>query len=274
MPEHPLAETWRNVVLEHTSGTEPCAILLSHGIDSNAILAGLLRNDRKPIVVSFRRNDLFSRDWRAARSTARYHGLTFVDVPLPSSASSLERDVRRAIAYGFRGKADVECGNAWLYAIRAVRDAGAVEAYSGYGADKKFGMSKAAQMDAHNGKGDDAEWLDEYRREHERSQQLELVTKYADENGVLFSAPFRDERLMDSVMGWTWNDLNKPKQKQPIRDAFPEMVKWGVANTHVNFNRGDSGIAEMYESLLDTSLNVGGWKSPVGIYNAIAKGDV
>lgn len=274
MPEHSLAETWRNVVLEHTSGAEYCAILLSHGVDSNAILAGLLRNNRKPVVVSFRRTDLFPRDWRAARATANYHKLDFIDVPLPISVAAIERDVRAAIAYGFRGKADVECGNAWLYAIRAVRDAGAAVAFAGYGADKKFGMSKSAQMDAHNGKGDDAEWLDEYRREHESSQQLELVSQYAIENGVQFVAPFRDDRLMKSVMGWTWNSLNKPKQKQPIRDAFPEMVDWKVANTHVNFNRGDSGIAEMYECLLGTSLNVGEWKSPVGIYNAMAKGTI
>lgn len=272
MPEHKLAETWRSVLLERTSGDASCAIFLSHGVDSNAVLAALLRNCRKPTVVSFRRADRFSKDWRAARATARHHGLPFFDVVLPISAERIERDVRFAISLGFTGKADVECGNAWLYAVRMVSALGISEVYSGYGVDKKFGLSKQAQMDAHNGKGDDAAWLDEYRRENEKSQQLELVTKYANGLGVKFIAPCRDERLMESVMGWSWNALNKPRQKEPLRDAFPEMREWNVANVHVNFNRGDSGIAEMYEVLLDGPLNVGGWKSTVGIYNAIAKG--
>jgi asparagine synthetase B (glutamine-hydrolysing) len=272
VPEHKLAETWRSVLLERTSGDASCAVLLSHGVDSNAVLAALLRNCRKPAVVSFRRADTMSRDWRAARATARHHNLPFHDVVLPISPTRIERDVRFAIGLGFRGKADVECGNAWIHAVRAIAALGIKEVYSGYGVDKKFGLSKAAQMDAHNGKGDDADWLDEYRRENEKSQQLELVTAYAKTLGVDFIAPCRDERLMESVMGWSWNALNKPRQKEPLRDAFPEMKEWNVANVHVNFNRGDSGIAEMYEVLLDGSLNVGGWKSPVGIYNAIAKG--
>jgi hypothetical protein len=63
--------------------------------------------------------------------------------------------------------------------------------------------------------------------------------------------------------------VNKPKQKQPILDAFPKEFARVKVRPHINLQLGDSGIAQHFYKLLDTDLNPGGIKSPVAIYNRL-----
>ena len=63
------------------------------------------------------------------------------------------------------------------------------------------------------------------------------------------------------------DELNRPKQTWPIRFAF-DLGKLTI-RAHQNFQLGDTGIAKHFNCLL--ALKPGA-KSPVAVYNAIAKG--
>ena len=84
-------------------------------------------------------------------------------------------------------------------------------------------------------------------------------------------APYMTQEMIDELKGTTWDEVNRPHQKQPILDAFPEQFKRIKIFKHTNFQKGDSGISEHFEKLLHTDLNVGKHKSVVGIYNYLVK---
>lgn len=74
--------------------------------------------------------------------------------------------------------------------------------------------------------------------------------------------------------GRSWQELNRPNQKQPIRDAFPRLKTLRLG-PHTNLQLGDSGIARHFRALLlEPDLNPRGLRNPVGIYGAIARGEV
>ena len=63
--------------------------------------------------------------------------------------------------------------------------------------------------------------------------------------------PYLDERVKDYFYQFTWDELNKPKQKQHIRDAFPELKKFGNIKPHLNLQLA-SGVDKVSETLLNS----------------------
>ena len=77
--------------------------------------------------------------------------------------------------------------------------------------------------------------------------------------------------MFSYLQGTTWDELNKPNQKQPILNAFPEQYKRMKIHKHTNLQKGDSGIAEIFEILLKSDLNTRKYKSVTGIYNEVVR---
>lgn len=262
--DHPLANAFRRTVLENVSDApEYCGVLLSAGVDSQAVLQALLRLGRKPWVISFRMPDREPRDWLVARDTASRLGLGFEDVRLDPSKVSLEAYVRWAVDRGLRSKAGIEC----FWPRRAALDAavmlGLDGVLTGDGGDGYFGLSKKAMMHVRPG---GAPAMDEFRRWYfGRSDwsQTCSIREYAREIAIEVAFPLHDERLLKACEGYDWERLNRPMQKQPIRDAFPEVADLPL---HANLQLHDSGISEAFEVLTPP-----GRRSPVAFYNQVAR---
>ena len=62
--------------------------------------------------------------------------------------------------------------------------------------------------------------------------------------------PFLDKKVKDYFYQFTWDELNKPKQKQHIRDDFQELNKFGKIKPHLNLQLA-SGVDEVFETLLN-----------------------
>lgn len=267
-------EELRKVLLDRTRVPEPCAVLLSNGVDSNTLLAAALRNNRKPIVISFRVAHRISTDWSAARRTADRLGLTFVDVEVSDDVDEIAADVRWAIGLGLRKKADIECAVPVGHAINTASALGIKTLLTGAAADGHYALSRKAVVAAHDGRLDDPDWLDAFRSAYFARQdpaQATTMRRYAATQGVDLQAPYIDERILEILRGATWRELNKPRQKTPARLAFPEIETWGVGRQHVNLQLGDSGIARNFERLLASTYNTRGSRSVVGIYNEFAR---
>ena len=65
------------------------------------------------------------------------------------------------------------------------------------------------------------------------------------------SATSLNEKVKDYFYQFTWDELNKPKQKQHIRDAFPELDKFKI-KPHLNLQLA-SGIDKVFEGLLNNN---------------------
>lgn len=273
--EHPTAQAIRQLMLEHCSDTENVGVFLSGGVDSNAILAAYLANGVRPRIISFCLDRRPSTDFRTAQATAKREGLLFTPIFLPTGLERVLGDLEILISrYGLRRKAEIEAFWGCWYAIRGAHEEGVKVIANGLTAGGLFGDDRDCSIRGHSSEGNDPTWLDEIRAEkfaNPNYGQKLAWEKVTSELGIKVVSPYRDPRFREILKGHSYQSCNTPQQKQPIRDAFPEMAKWGVKK-HVNLQLGDSGISALFSQLVNHPINTKGYKSVVGIYNEIIRG--
>jgi len=272
---HPSAPAIRELMLELCQSTKPTTVFLSAGVDSNAILCAFLANDIKPSVTSFCMDGKPSTDFRAAQQTARRLGLEFYPVFLPTDLDQLVEDIKFIMyAYLLRKKAEIESFWPCWYAIQASQDNGQRVIANGLTAGGLFGDDRECSIRGHGPDGDDPTWLDEIRAKKFASptQGQKVAWNMAcGERQIEIISPYRHAKFREILQGVSYKSCNTPKQKQPLRDAFPEMAKLPIRN-HANLQLGDSGISDHFAKLLAHPVNVSKSRSVVGIYNNLAKG--
>jgi asparagine synthetase B (glutamine-hydrolysing) len=254
----------RRIVLEELEDAPPrTAVLLSGGVDSQLIFAALCDMGKDPIAVSFTLADRESKDFKLARKTAQERRAQFVHVALPTDLGLLRTYVSWAVHFrGLRGKAAIECFWPRVAAIKMVEQLGVGALATGDGGDGYHVISKRGMIHFR----DTVELMDEFREAYYAKpnwSQTESIRDYAGERGISCFMPLASRRLLDEVfLGLSWEEVNKPRQKILLREAF----RLPVLPPHVNLQLGDSGIAELFQGLTPE-----GAKSPVAFYNEIAR---
>ena len=245
------------------------ALLMSSGLDSTSLLFALLELGKSPTIYTFRLDGVYSQDFRYAKKTADLFGIPFVDVVLPVDIDILLRDLVNLIRnLGLRKKADIECTWPMLYAINEMRED---IIYTGSCADGHFGISKKAVLHY----SQTVEKLDKFRLglfTNPDYAQVKTLELYCRSVGKEIFAPYRASEMVNLFLGSSWESINKPKQKQPIRDTYPEEFSRIRTFNHTNLQLGDSGIANHFTKLMAIpEVNIRNKKSPVAVYNDIAK---
>ena len=274
-----VGEQARELLLETTSGNNPCAVLLSNGVDSNSVLASLLANGRKPFVFSIRVKGTTSTDWLSAKTNADKLNLRFIDVELPKDIDLIFNDIKYAITkIGLTKKADIECFLPVKYALDKAVQMGIHDVYSGHCADGHYGLGRKPSIEIRNtDKEKNPQWLENYRQTYfakPNPAQSKTLIEYFELKHGTFHIPYLDRRFFSVFEGISHYEMNKPKEKMPIRLVFPEFYEWNVGKRESNLQLGDSGIAENYSRLLQSEYNINGYKAVIGIYNSIARGEL
>lgn len=242
-------------------------IALSSGIDSMSVLLALLECDKRITVYSFTLEDRLSRDYSVAKSIADKLHLPFVSVLLPVSLDVLKDDIKvMAEKYNCKKKTDFECFWPYMYLMKCVQQPVLA---SGMAADGYFAISKKGSMHYKN----DIQTFREQYFSSENKCQIIQRTQLAIELGQKLFDPYLSDEMYNLLYESTWDECNKPYQKMPIRIAF-DYEKYMKIYPHTNFQLGDSGISKHFEKLLYTNWNVKNYKSMVGIYNSVNRGEI
>lgn len=270
---HPAAPAVREVMLDVCKTDKLVSVFLSSGVDSNAVLMAFIENGIKPVVTSFCLDGYPSTDFRSAQDTAKKLELEFLPVFLPTDLDDLIDDIKFLIkTFGLKKKTEIETFWACYKAIEQAHLYGIEVIANGLGAGALFGDGRKGAIHGAED-GDNPTWLEEERVTKFQNPDYAQFRSW-EEALTLFNMsqinPYRDERMADALKGYGYNSCNKPIQKAPLRDAFPEMNKLKIKK-HTNLQLGDSGIAELFEKLLDHPINTTGALSVIGIYNSIAK---
>lgn len=236
------------------------AALVSKGIDSQAVALALLEAGKTVHVYSFALKGNKSSDMVGGMEFAKRHGLTFTPIWLPSDTASIERAVVELVSkYKARSKTEIECSFPMLFAYPRILERVVA---SGVASDGHFCLTKSGIL---HSRGD----VDGFRRKYFANPNAgQRVTRglIASACGKKLLDPYYDKRIAGLLDGLTWEQLNKPRQKMPIRAAFPGELYAGPMQS--NLQLGDSGIARAFEQLHEVYP---GHKSVVGIYNEIAR---
>ena len=256
----------RNFLCKYVSELpSPILCPLSGGVDSHSILFACLETGTPVTAMSFMLDGVMSTDFYLARRSAKQHGVDFIPVIIPKDIDTVVSDVKELIRLGCRKKSDIECCFPFKYVAPYTVDFPTL--VSGHRADVQFGISKNAAM---QGCQTDVGILDAYREKNvgKSCVQIKVIQKMLDEWKSTALFPYKDSDVIKMFRGTKWSDINKPKQKQPIRSTFPEQFARTKLKNHTNYQLGDSQISKQFERLVDIpSINTGGHRSVVGIYN-------
>lgn len=220
-------------------------VFASAGFDS-ACLAVAVRDAGAALRVrSFTLDDRTgSADCRGAERLARFLGAPFEAIRLPTSREQVGQDVLDLLRFGVRGKAAIECS--WPF-FRSFAGEGGL-AIVGSAADGHFGLSKKAMINHRFPK----EKFDAFRREYfsdpDRAQARTL-SELGARSGCEVVAPFFDPRVLAETIRFGWEELNRPRQKELLRAAFPELAPLKIKR-HVNLQLGDSGISDLVSNAI------------------------
>lgn len=258
------------------SKTKRPYVFLSGGVDSNTILFAAIEAGCKPIGLSFHMEDNLSRDFRAAQATADEYGIELIEVILPKSIEKLKKDViLMADRYSCQQKNEFECGWPMLYSFFKVGKHARANGiknpatYTGQGSDALHLSSKKANI---HYKDRPDEWRELCFANPFRTQGR-ILPAIARDAGVRNFKPWNEPQFLDIFRGTSWEDVNKPRQKECARAAFEDHFKRIRVFNHTNYQLGDSGIASHFECLLDDpDFNPDGrYKSVTGVYNELAR---
>jgi len=250
---------------------ENMAIATSGGIDSAALMfSSMAAGHKKPNIVSFTFDDFESHDFKSAKKLAKYYNLKFLPVILPSDQNEIVKTVHYLIKeIKCKKKSAIECMFPFVYLLKVLKENKIKTLVTGLAADGHFGLSKKAMI--HYSKDDKKfkQFRQEYFSTYESAHISRLQT-LCDKNQICLLNPYFEPAVFDLWINKNWQELNKPRQKEAIKKYFPELDKFRI-KPHTNLQLGDSKIAQRVGSAVVSKYKPYA-KSPVGIYNRIAKG--
>lgn len=240
--------------------------MISAGVDGISVAFACEELGKKVVAYSFRLDNRMPEDFRAGKARAKVFGWEFREILLPSDVENLKQDLVYLAELGCETQTDFECSWPFLYAIETIEER---HIATGLGADMWFGLSR---KDAVNWvrKGKFTELRDNAWKTRGRHQEI-VTDTHAKANDRVIHRPYMSKAIYLAIREATWDQVNRPREKQPIVDAFAKKFHRITLRPHTNFNLGDSGFRAHFDQLLKTDLNSRGLLSVRGIYNDMVK---
>lgn len=233
-------------------------LLLSGGTDSMCVMWTLLELGIAVHAYTFHLEGNESKDCHAARRAAAIYGVELTDVVIPyQTPVELAGDVAPLVKrMGSARKTHVECTWPFIWMAPAVEER---QVFTGMSADDLWGS--AAYMIIRYSKT--RELFSEHRRgimADETTGGWSFVRDEFTRAGKNLMAPFRGHDVMEWFFQRSYEELNRPKQKNPALEGFSDYYKQadGIYRRQSNLQVG-SGIREyMARMLEDPAVNPGG----------------
>jgi asparagine synthetase B (glutamine-hydrolysing) len=246
------------------------SVATSGGIDSSAVVVSALDVGKEVEVISFTFEDWLSQDFKSAKKLAEQFGLKFIPVYLPIESNEIINTVNYLIkVVRCKKKTAIECIFPFYYLIQTMLRSECKTLVTGVAADGHFGLSKKAMIHYSRDDLKFRKFRQDYFSNLESAGTKRLI-ELCKINKIQLSNPYFDPSVFSLWINKNWQELNKPRQKEAIRKWFPELDCLKI-KPHTNLQLGDSKIAERIGSAVISKYKPNA-KSPVGIYNRIAKG--
>tara|TARA_R110000737_G_scaffold15551_1_gene32191 strand:+ start:972 stop:1814 length:843 start_codon:yes stop_codon:yes gene_type:complete len=256
-------QDFKNLLASLIEPYDNYTIMLSAGIDSRSLVFESLEQNKTFNCCTFRMDNIESKDYLEAKALCDYYNLELIDIKLPSDVSVLEKDIYDLKLLGCNSKTDFECFWPFYYAYKEIKNDTLM---TGLAADGHFCLSKKGMIHFKDTR------IDEFRTTYfdkPNAAQRQIHLDYCKGINKTHVMPFLEQEMVDLFLGTSWDDLNKPFQKSIIVYAYKEYFDKVKVYKHTNLQKGDSGISDHFEKLLDTTLNTNKFKSVISIFNRL-----
>ena len=248
------------------------AVPLSSGVDSHVCLFALLACGISPTIYSFTLEDRESRDFRTAKATAEYFGLDFVPVYLSTDIVKLQWHVwnvcHKYLPEYAVGKTTIECTWPVSYLYDQIAEP---FFFLGFGGDPPY-CSMRKQKKAYQ-EGQYQAMLERYYSFLHNDLQLIYADRYLKMNKrrTKMLCPLNDKGMLDVFRFFDpFSKQDNPTNKAVSRAAFWEYFSQVRVYGQQGFQKGDSGIADQFERLLETEWQ-GTGKTVKAVYNRVQR---
>lgn len=247
------------------------AISTSGGIDSSSLVVSALDEGKNVSVFSFTFEDFESTDFLAAKKLAIKYNLPFIDVLLPKCQQTIYATIKLIISEcRVKKKTAVECIFPFVFLADKMLQLEHNCLLSGNAADGHFGLSKKAMIHFKEPLSKFNQFRHDYFSNKD-SAQVKTLKEYCLKKGINLCTPYFEPKIFSLFIDRTWDELNKPRQKEAIRIEFPDLDDLAI-KPHSNLQMGDSRIAERVGAAALKHLS--GAKNPVAVYNRIYNGQL
>ena len=220
-----------------------CAVLLSGGVDSMSVGFAAERVGRNVTAYSFQLDIKNSYDFAKAKEVAEMMQWPFIGITIDTS--SLKSDFLKLVELGCYKKSHFECTYPFLHIYPQIKEKYVV---SGWAADGYYGISKTAILHYKHTKDTFDKFRNNYFSKNMRAG-YKWHKRVADMYDKIFITPYLTESVRDYFYPMDWKEVNKPKQKHHVRNAYPQFQNIKVKD-HLNLQL-DSDIDKLFETLLD-----------------------
>ena len=237
----------RQIIVDEVKRSLPdreCAVLLSGGVDSISVAFAADILGKKITAYSFYLCGNPTYDYKKAQEICDLMNWDFVGVEVP--VDNLIDDFHKLVKLGCKKKTHFECVFPFLYVYPKIQERCVL---SGWAADGYYGLSQKAVRHYKHTK----EKFDEFRNKYflpEERAGYNWHIKVAEKYDKDFITPYLCPAVSDFFYALDWYEINKPKQKHHIRNAFADgFSKIGKIKPHINLQAG-ADIPTLFEGLL------------------------
>jgi len=230
-------------------------LLFSGGTDSLAVFWTLLELSPKLATYTFRLEEKVSQDSRAANAAAAHWGIVNYPIVIKDGgAKNTAEEVKRVVRkIGSARKTHVEC--AWPFIHIEPRIPEGAQVWCGINADDLYGSARSVATTY--GKDASPRAFAEFRRKllaDEKTSAWEALGKVFDKSEVV--SPYRDPELIDLMCKYSWGELNRPRQKWFVVEAFRKQYEQlAIYRRNDNLQCGSGVRDRMALMLEDESVN-------------------
>ena len=237
---------------------ERVAVLLSGGVDSLSVALATHDVGKQIEAYSFYLKGNKSYDFKTAEKFSKEMVWNFNSIEVPTE--NIVTDWHRLVDLGCVKKTHFECVFPFLYVYPEITEKYVL---SGWGADAYHGVSKKATMRHRPESTYEPETFDDFRDRYllpENCAGLRWHNYVVEKHNKIHITPYLDSKVKKYFYQFTWEELNRPKQKIKIRNAFTKIEKYGNIKPHTNLHLG-AGIDKLFETLLNNKkINIKGRK--------------
>lgn len=261
----------RSIINKHLEEykNESVALLFSSGMDSLTLLLSCLDIGIRPHLYTVRMEDFVGQDVISSRRIKDIYNLEYTEIVIPNDIEQLKNDVRFIIEkFKVKKKTQVQCIYPFLYMVDHIKEDVVL---CGVCADTLYGSSrKMSEL----GRKDDVAFYEKRKALHElpETASYSFTRDIFVEKGKVFVAPYKENKdLANFLLSKTYKELHSPKEKNIAYEYYKDEIEKHKLYRRKSSMQCDSKIREWHDQLLQTELNVKGWKAIVGIYNYIYK---